>query len=104
MSNCDCQKNIDDDEATVATTADKEPIKFGDGLLITTVTSTAAVLFFGLMELGLGQQGALLTSTSLVSLMFLPAIFWYDDNQTLYNKWVVLIGKKTLKTPLRLEL
>ena len=41
---------------------------------------------FGLKELGVGQQGALLTSASLVSLMFLPAIFWYHDNQTLYNK------------------
>ena len=75
MSNCDCQENIDDDEATVAATVDKEPIKFGDGLLITTVTSTAAVLFLGLRELGVGQQGALLISTSLVSLVLLTAIF-----------------------------
>ena len=52
MSNCDCQGNIDDDEATVAATVDKGPIKFGDGLLITTVTSTAAVLFLGLRKLG----------------------------------------------------
>ena len=74
MSNCDCQENIDD-EATVAATANKEPIIFGDGLLITTVTFTAAVIFFGLRELGIGQQGALLTPTSLVSLMFLPPIF-----------------------------
>ena len=77
MSNCDCQENIDDEASitTVATTADKKPISFGDGLLITTVTSTAAVIFFGLWTLGIGQQGALLTSTSLVSFMFLPTIF-----------------------------
>ena len=73
MGDCDCQEN--EDENTVATTANKEPIKFGDGLLITTVTSAATVIFFGLRELGVGQQGALLTSTSLVSLMFLPAVF-----------------------------
>ena len=72
--NRDFQENIDD-EATVAATANKEPISFGDGLLITTVASTAAGIFFGLRKLGVGQQGALLTSTSLVSLMFLPAIF-----------------------------
>ena len=50
MSNCDCHENIDDDEATVAATANKEPITFGDGLLIRTVTSTAAVIFFGLRD------------------------------------------------------
>ena len=77
MSNCDCQENIEDEPSitTVAATADKEPITFGDGLLITTVTSTATAIFFGLRALGIGQQDALLTSTSLVSFMFLPAIF-----------------------------
>ena len=65
MSNCDYQKNINEDEAA---TADKEPISFGDRLLITTLTSAAAVLFFILRALGTGQQGALLTSMSLVSL------------------------------------
>ena len=75
MSNFDCQGNIDDDEATIAATTDKESITFGNGLRMTTVTSTAAVLFFGLRELGVGQQGALLISTSLVSLLFLQAIF-----------------------------
>ena len=91
MSNCDCQENIEDEQSitTVAATADKEPITFGDGLLITTVTSTAAAIFFGLRALGIGQQDALLTSTSLVSFMFLPAIFWSGDKKTLYNKWVV---------------
>ena len=74
MSNCDCQENIDK-ESSVAATADKESIAFGDGLLITTVTYTATIIFFGLRALGIGQQGALLTSTSLVSFMFLPAIF-----------------------------
>ena len=71
MSNCDCQENIEDEAAT----ADKELITLGDGLLITTVTSTAAAIFCDLRALGIGQQGALLTSTSLVSFMFLSAIF-----------------------------
>ena len=75
MSNCDCQENIEDDESITTATADKERITLGDGLLITTVTSTAAAIFFGLRALGIGQQGALLTSMSLVSFMFLPAIF-----------------------------
>ena len=75
MSNCDCQENIGDDESITTATADKERITLGDGLLITTVTSTAAAIFFGLRALGIGQQGALLTSMSLVSFMFLPAIF-----------------------------
>ena len=71
MSNCDCQENIEDE----AVTADKELITLGDGLLITTVTSAAAVILFGLRASDVGQQGALLTSTSLASFMFLPAIF-----------------------------
>ena len=71
MTNSDCQENIEDE----APTADKEPMTFGDGLFITTVTSAATALFFGLRALGAGQQGALLTSTSLISFMFLPAIF-----------------------------
>ena len=77
MSNCNCLENIEDEASitNVTATADKEPISLGDGLLITTVTSTAAVIFFGLRALGVGQQGALLTSTSLVPYMFLPAIF-----------------------------
>ena len=73
MSNC--QENTDDDEATIAAMANKEPIALGDGLLITTVISTAAVIFFGLRELGVGQLGTLLISMSSVSIMFLPAIF-----------------------------
>ena len=77
MSNCDFQEDIEDEASitNVAATADKEPISFGDGLLITTVISTAAVIFFGLRALDVAQQGALLTSTSLVSFMFLPAVF-----------------------------
>ena len=77
MNNCDCLENIEDEASitNVTATADKEPISLGDGLLITTVTSTAAVICFGLRALEVGQQGALLTSTSLVSYMFLPAIF-----------------------------
>ena len=44
MSNCDCQENIEAEASItdVAATADKEPISFGDGLLITTVTSFLA--------------------------------------------------------------
>ena len=75
MSNCDCHENIEDEASMTTATADKELITLGDGLLITTVTSTAAVIFFGLRTLGVGQHGALLTSTSLVSFMFVPAIF-----------------------------
>ena len=87
MSNCDCQENEDEASiTTLASTDDKEPITFGNGLLITTVTSTAAVIFFGLRALGIGQQGALLTSMSLVSFMFLPAIFLSFGKKTLYNK------------------
>ena len=71
-TNCDC---VYCQENTEASTADKETITVGDGLLITTVTSTTAVIFFGLRALGAGQKGALLTSTLLVSFMFLPAIF-----------------------------
>ena len=61
MSNCDCQENIEDEPSKTneTPTVDKEPISFRDGLLITTVFSVAAVLFFGLRALGVGQQGAL---------------------------------------------
>ena len=75
MSNCDCQKNIKKpfgDEVSITTvvaTATKEPN--GDRLLITTIATTV-VIFFGLKTVGVGQQGALLTSTSLVYFMFLP--------------------------------
>ena len=65
MCNCDCKNN-------------KKPI--GDGLLITTVVATAAVIFFGLRAVGVGQQGALLTSMSLVYLMSLP-VFTSDDEK-----------------------
>ena len=85
MSNCDCLENIED-ETTVAATAGKKPITFGGGVLITTVTSTAPAIFFSLRALGIGQQGALLTSTSLVSFMLLPTIFRSDDKKTLYYK------------------
>ena len=85
-------------QSMTTATSDKELNTLGDNHLITTVTSMATAIFFGLRALGIGQQGALLTSTSLVSFMFLPAAFWSDDTKTLYNKWVVLIGKKTSKT------
>ena len=87
MSNCDC-KNF------------KKPI--GDGLLIITVAATAAEIFFGLRAVGIGQQGALLISTLLVYLISLP-VFRSDDEETLYNKLVDLIGRKTLKTPLMMD-
>ena len=61
-TNCDCVYCQENSEAS---TADKETITPGDGLLITTVTSTAAVIYFDLRALGAGQKGALLTSTSL---------------------------------------
>ena len=76
MSNCDCQKNIKKpfgDEVSITTvvaTATKEPNV--DRLLITNIATTAAVIFFGLKAVGVGQQSALLTSTSLVYFMFLP--------------------------------
>ena len=56
MNNCDYQK--DEDEApitTVAATDGKEPIIFGVGLLTTTATSTAAVIFFDLRALSVRQ-------------------------------------------------
>ena len=46
MSNCDCHENIEAETSMTTATADKELITLGDGLLITTVTSTAAVIFF----------------------------------------------------------
>ena len=67
MKDCDCQKNNKkpiDDGSTVDATVAKKPI--GDGLLITTVTAIATGIFFGLRALGVGQQRALLTSTSFV--------------------------------------
>ena len=44
----------------------------GDGLLITSVGGKAAVIFFDPRVVGVEQQGALLTSTSLIYLMSLP--------------------------------
>ena len=70
LSEHDRQKNnkktIDDDDdgSTVDATAAKKPI--GDGLLIITLTAMATGIFFGLRTVGVGQQGALLTSTSFV--------------------------------------
>ena len=68
MSDCeDCQnKNNDGVDATAA----KKPI--GDGLIITTVTTTTAVIFFGQRLVGMRQGNALLTSTSLALFMSLP--------------------------------
>ena len=55
MGDCDSQKNIKkpiEDGSAVNATAAKKPI--GDGLIITTVAITAAVINFGLRLLGLG--------------------------------------------------
>ena len=77
------------------------------------------------------QDQMLLMSMALVCLRPLPLVFVYflhitvflknlsmknrinhlkdvigfrsDDEKNLYNKWLVLIGKKTLKTPLRMD-
>ena len=97
MTNCDCQENIEE------STDDKETITLGDGLLIITVTSTAAVIFFGLRALCAGQKGALLTSMSLVSFSSCQQFFYLITKKNLYNKWLVLIEKKILKTPLRMD-
>ena len=73
MSDCDYQKNNKkptDDRSTVDATTVKKPI--GDGLIITTVTATTAVIFFGLRLVGMRQGNALLTSTSLAWFMSLP--------------------------------
>ena len=75
MTNCDCQKNIEDEASITTATADKGLITLEDGLLLTTVTSTTSVTFFDQRPLGVGPQDALLTSRSLVYFMFLPAIF-----------------------------
>ena len=63
---CNCQETIDKDEAA---TVDEEPI--GDGLLITTVATATAGIFFSLRAMGLVQHDALLMSTSLAWLMSL---------------------------------
>ena len=66
MSDCDRQKNNKkpiDDGSTVDATAAKKPI--GDGLIITTVSTTTAIIFFGLRLVGMRQGNALLKSTSL---------------------------------------
>ena len=66
MSDCDRQKNnketIDDGSTVRATTAKK---LIGDGLIITTVATTTAVIFFGLSLVDMRQGNVLLTSTPL---------------------------------------
>ena len=66
MSDCDRQKNnkepTDDGSTVRATTAKKH---IGDGLIITTVATTTAVIFFALSLVGMRQGNVLLTSTSL---------------------------------------
>ena len=61
MSNCDCQKNIEDE----TTAPIKNPI--GDVLLSITTVATATVgIFFSLKAMNIGLHDVLLTSTSLV--------------------------------------
>ena len=70
MSDCDYQENIKksiNDGSTIGAAAAKKPI--GDGPLIATVTATTAVIFFGLRVVGMRQDKALLTSSSLVYLL-----------------------------------
>ena len=73
MSNCDHQKNKPignkrpEIEYSMTTVDTEEPI--GDWRLITTAAVTVVGRYFGLRTLGVGQYGALLTSTSLV---------WFD--------------------------
>ena len=68
MSDCeDCQnKNNDGLDAT----ANKKHT--GDGLIITTVAATTAVIFPGLRLVGMKQGNALLKSMSLAWFMSLP--------------------------------
>ena len=59
------------DRPTVASTVAKKP----DGLPMTSAAATAIGIFLGLRAVGVGQQRALLTSTSLVYLMSLPIVY-----------------------------
>ena len=70
MSDCDDKKNKPDDGSTVDATAIKKPI--GDGLIITTVTATTAIIFFSLRLVGMRQGNVLLTSMLLAWFMSLP--------------------------------
>ena len=70
MSNMEnIKKPIEDGPTVAATVAEKS---IGDGLLITTVTTTAVGRFFGLRTIGAAQHVALVTSLSLVWLISLP--------------------------------
>ena len=57
-------------------TVDDVKKSIGDGLLMATVATTTAVIFFGLRVVGMRQDKALLTSTSLV---YLLSLFCSDD-------------------------
>ena len=65
MSDCDCLKNIKKSEPTV----DDVRKSIGDGMLIATVATMTAIMFFGLRVVGVRQDNALSTSTSLVYLL-----------------------------------
>ena len=70
MSDCDRQKNNKnpiDDRSTITVTTGVMYFKLiGNGLVITTATTTTAIIFFGLRLVGMRQGNALLISTSLV--------------------------------------
>ena len=69
MSGCDDQNKKKPTDGVDDRTV-KKPI--GDGLMITTLTTTTAAIFLGLRLAGMRQSNALLTSTSLVWLVSLP--------------------------------
>ena len=63
----DCQNKNNDG---VGAAAAKKPI--GDGMIITTIAATTAVIFCGLRLVGIRQGNAFLTSASLTWFMSLP--------------------------------
>ena len=75
MSDCDHHEN------------NNKPI--GNGLIVTTVTATTAVMFFDLRLVGI-------ITIYIVGMVY---VFTGMGNviENLYNKWVDLIKKKTLK-------
>ena len=73
MSNCDCQENFKEPieyRPTITDTATEKP----DRLLITTITATTVVMVYGLRTMDVRQHDALLASTLLVWLFFLPVL------------------------------
>ena len=72
MSNCDCQKNIEDPIKDASNfDCRKKP---ADGMMITTVTTTTAGIFFMLRGVGIEQERAILVSMAVAYLQSLPSI------------------------------